>query len=244
MRSYLKSTSRLGTTADNKLLRGERLAFDDAAHDDAMLIDGVSRRARGRRMRTARPAWLLAEIGVAGGLAALLLIFFWLDLRPDLETAAAQPFFWLKMAFTASFGAAGFDGFARLLRGGPPAPTAIIVAAAAALVFAVGGAAEILRLEPAVLARQFVPASIGACFFNIAVLALPTLLLSLTALRCMEPERSAWVGFAAGVFAGGLAASVYGLHCPHATFLFVGLWYGGGVLLCGAFGAAINRLRA
>ena len=49
-------------------------------------------------------------------------------------------------------------------------------------------------------------------------------------------------GFAAGIFAGGLAASIYGLHCPHSTFLFVGLWYGGGVLLTGAVGAGINRL--
>ncbi|MBI1682225.1 DUF1109 domain-containing protein [Caulobacter hibisci] len=220
------------------------MAFDDAIHDDAVLARNGAGRSRGRGARAARPAWLLAEIGVAGGLAALLLIFFWLDLRPDIESAPAHPFFWLKMAFTVSLGAAGFDGFARLLRGGPPAPTAIIVAVIAMLVFAVGGVTEALRLEPAMLARQFFPASIGSCLFNVVALALPTLLLSLTALRCMERERSALVGFSAGIFAGGLAASVYGLHCPHATFLFVGLWYGGGVLLCGLAGAAINRLTA
>ncbi|MFT4252215.1 MAG: DUF1109 domain-containing protein [Caulobacter sp.] len=222
------------------------MAFDDATYHEGFsaLTRRVSRRSLGRGPRDARPAWRLVEIGVAGGLAALLLVFFWLDLRPDIDTAPAHPFFWLKMAFTASLAAAGFDGLVRLLRRGPPAPTVVLVAAAAALVFLAGGVGDALRLDPETLARLFRPASVTACFFNIVVMALPTLLLGLTALRATDCERPALAGFAAGIFAGGLAASVYGLHCPHSTFVFVGLWYTGGVLLCGAVGAAINRLAA
>ncbi|KSB89913.1 hypothetical protein AS593_03470 [Caulobacter vibrioides] len=219
------------------------MAFDDATYDDGVLAARTPGASTWRPKAT-RPAWRLAEIGVAGGLAALLLVFFWLDLRPDLETAPLHPFFWLKMAYTAALAAAGFDGLARLIRRGPPAPTAIVVAAIAALVFVVGGVTEATQLEPAQLARLFAPASVGACFFNIVALALPTLLLTLTVLRGVESERPVLAGFAAGVFAGGVAASVYGLHCPHSTFVFVGLWYLGGVLLCGLAGAALNRLAA
>jgi hypothetical protein len=219
------------------------LAFDDATYDDGVLAVRTPR-GTGWRPKATRPAWRLAEIGVAGGLAALLLVLFWLDLRPDIETAHQQPFFWLKMVYTAALAAAGFDGLARLIRRGPPAPTAIIVAVVALLVFAVGGVTEATQMEPTKLARLFSPASVGACFFNIAALALPTLLLALTVLRGVETERPLLAGFAGGVFAGGLAASVYGLHCPHSTFVFVGLWYLGGVLLCGLAGAALNRLAA
>jgi hypothetical protein len=219
------------------------LAFDDATYDGGMLAVRAPD-ARSWRPKAARPAWLLAEIGVAGGLAALLLVFFWLDLRPDIHSAHHYPFFWLKMAYTAALAAAGFDGLTRLIRRGPPAPTAIFLAVVAVLTFVVGGVIETSQLAPAQLAKLFSPASVGACFFNIVALALPTLFLALTALRGVETERPLLAGFAAGVFAGGLGASVYGLHCPHSTFVFVGLWYLGGVLLCGLAGAALNRLAA
>ena len=41
--------------------------------------------------------------------------------------------------------------------------------------------------------------------------------------------------------AGGVAATVYGLHCPENTFTFVALWYSLGVLLLAALGAVVGR---
>jgi len=60
-------------------------------------------------------------------------------------------------------------------------------------------------------------------------------------LRWMAPTRPMAAGFAAGAFSGGIAATVYGLHCPEATFVFVGLWYTLGVAASGVIGAIAGR---
>lgn len=220
------------------------MAFDDATYDEPFYGRGETSDAAGLGPREAQPVWRLTGIGVAGGLAALLLIFFWLDLRPDIEAATGQSFFWLKMVFTTVLGLAGFHGLGRLLRGRPPSLVVTSLALAAGLAFLIGGLADILRLEPTTLARAFSSGSIAACLFNVLALALPTLLLCLTLLRGVGCERPGLAGFAAGIFAGGLAASIYGLHCPHSTFVFVGLWYASGVLLSGVAGAAVARITA
>jgi hypothetical protein len=48
-------------------------------------------------------------------------------------------------------------------------------------------------------------------------------------------------GFAAGAFAGGVAATIYGLHCGESTMVFVGIWYTMGVLGTGVLGAVIGK---
>jgi hypothetical protein len=64
---------------------------------------------------------------------------------------------------------------------------------------------------------------------------------TLVVLRGMAPTRPGLAGFAAGAFAGGLAATVYGLHCGESTMVFVGTWYTLGVLGTGALGAVIGK---
>ncbi|WP_395445953.1 NrsF family protein [Caulobacter sp. UC70_42] len=53
--------------------------------------------------------------------------------------------------------------------------------------------------------------------------------------------RLTLAGLATGLFAGGVAATVYGLHCAENTFTFVALWYSLGVLSLAALGAAVGR---
>jgi len=60
-------------------------------------------------------------------------------------------------------------------------------------------------------------------------------------LRGMAPTRPALTGFAAGAFAGGVAATVYGLHCGESTMVFVGTWYTLGVLGTGLLGAIVGK---
>jgi hypothetical protein len=57
----------------------------------------------------------------------------------------------------------------------------------------------------------------------------------------MAPTRPMLTGFAAGAFAGGVAATVYGLHCGESTMVFVGTWYTLGVLGTGLLGAVVGR---
>jgi hypothetical protein len=47
-------------------------------------------------------------------------------------------------------------------------------------------------------------------------------------------------GAFAGLIAGGVSAMAYALHCTDDSFPFVGVWYGGTVLLCILAGAALG----
>ena len=100
---------------------------------------------------------------------------------------------------------------------------------------------------------QFVPMSGGGrlsalqggswrvCTRNIVLLAAPMTLICLLVLRRLAPTRPVAAGFAAGAFSGAVAATVYGLHCPEATFVFVGVWYTLGVLVSGLIGGLLGR---
>ena len=51
------------------------------------------------------------------------------------------------------------------------------------------------------------------------------------------PSRLMMTGAVAGLAAGGLAATIYCLHCPEASPLFVLTWYTLGMALAGLAGA-------
>lgn len=63
------------------------------------------------------------------------------------------------------------------------------------------------------------------CLRIIPALALLPLLATLLALRNAAPARPARAGAMAGLMCAGLAGSLYALHCPDDSPLFVGLWY-------------------
>jgi hypothetical protein len=48
-------------------------------------------------------------------------------------------------------------------------------------------------------------------------------------------------GLAAGLTSGGLAATMYALHCPEWAASFVATWYALGILASGALGAVAGR---
>jgi hypothetical protein len=83
--------------------------------------------------------------------------------------------------------------------------------------------------------------SSAVCSRYILMLALPGLAATLLVLRGMAPTRPGLAGFAAGAFAGGVAATIYGLSCGESTMVFVGTWYTLGVLATGVLGAVIGR---
>jgi hypothetical protein len=187
------------------------------------------------------PAQRLALGAGAGAVIVLTLVLGWLGLRPDLAKAAAGGFFWIKAAYTAGLGAAGFWAVERLGRPGVSATRPAGVGALVLLLFVLaalgqglgmGGPARLIAVEGV---------SWTVCTRNIAILSVPLLVITLLILRHLAPTRPKTAGFAAGVFSGGLAATLYGLHCPEATFVFVALWYTLGVVVSGGFGAVAGR---
>jgi hypothetical protein len=187
------------------------------------------------------PAKRLALGAGAGAIIILLLVLGWLGLRPDLAAAAGGAFFWIKAAYTGGLGAAGFWAAERLGRPGVSAKRPAVIGASILLLFVLAALAQGLGMSgpSRLIAVQGV--SWTVCTRNIAILAAPLLVITLLVLRQLAPTRPTVAGFAAGAFSGGLAATLYGLHCPEATFVFVALWYTLGVAASAMVGAAIGR---
>jgi hypothetical protein len=203
------------------------------------LIDLLS--ADSRAIPRHDPAQRLALGAGAGAVVVLLLVLGWLGPRPDLARATAGGFFWIKAAYTGALGVAGFWAVERLGRPGAPVNRAAALGASVVLLFGLVALAQGLGMD----ARQRLVAVKGVswtvCTRNIAILAVPIMGVTLSILRQLAPTRPTLAGFAAGAFSGCLAATLYGLHCPEATFVFVALWYTLGVVVSAGIGAALGR---
>jgi len=189
------------------------------------------------------PALPMRRIGVAAGLGALValaVLLAWLGMRPDLHLAMRTGFFWLKLAYSASFAVAGaalVDRYGRpggegrwrwALVFGP-----IVLLALIAMVASHGEG--MARMH-----RDMMGHSWMFCPWRILALAVPSFAASLWAFKRLAPTRLGLAGFAAGLFAGGVSASVYCLACDENTALFVVTWYTLGILACGGVGALLG----
>jgi len=59
-------------------------------------------------------------------------------------------------------------------------------------------------------------------------------------LRFGAPSRPGLAGTVAGLLAGAIGAALYATHCPDDSPLFVATWYGLGLAIVTAAGAAIG----
>ena len=182
-----------------------------------------------------------AGVAVAGALAALVLVLSWLGTRDDLAQAMTGRMFWMKATYTALLGLAGFWALERLARPEGVPRKALLFGAVVLAAFVGLGFGQWLAADPDSRMRMMRGGSWTVCARNILALALPGLAATLLVLRGMAPTRPTLTGFAAGAFAGGVAATVYGLHCGESTMVFVGIWYTLGVLGTGALGALVGR---
>lgn len=200
---------------------------------DALAADAGPARGPPRR---------LALVAVLGALAALALVLTWLHTRHDLMSAMRGGMFWMKAAYTGVLGLAGYLAIERLARPTGSGRRGWILGGVALAVLAVAGVWQALVSPDIQAALHMLRGhSWHSCSRNIMALGLPMLALGLVAVRGMAPTRPVAAGFATGLFAGGVAATVYGLHCPENTFTFVALWYSLGVLLLAALGAVVGR---
>lgn len=79
------------------------------------------------------------------------------------------------------------------------------------------------------------------CTVRVALISLVAAPFIFVAARRLAPHRPTLSGFAAGLVAGGVAASAYGFHCPEATTSFMASWYNLGILVAGGIGAVLGR---
>jgi hypothetical protein len=189
----------------------------------------------------AAPQQRLGLAAVAGAAVAFGLVLAWLGLRPDLAQAVGGGFYWVKTGYTALLGLAGFWACERLARPGGSARGGWMLGALVLAVFAALATHQLSGLDRAGAITALRGVSWTVCTRNILLLGAPMTAMALLVLRGLAPTRPTLAGFAAGAFSGGVAATVYGLHCPEATFLFVSVWYTAGVAACGLLGALFGH---
>lgn len=146
-------------------------------------------------------------------------------LRPDLRLAIHSTWFNFKVLLNAALWLSAMGLLLRIVRPGaqPGAWRGALWAVPAVL--AVALVVELLRVPR----DQWWTVAWGTnatwCLRIIPALATLPLLATLLALRSAAPEHPARAGAVAGLMAAGLAGTLYALHCPDDSPLFVGLWY-------------------
>ncbi len=177
---------------------------------------------------------------VAGSLAAMLLVAAVLGIRPDLEIAMKGFPFWMKWAYSLSLGAGAAYAVSRLARPAPGSLRALWLLAAPVLVLAGIGIGELARTPANEWLAMWLGSSWRVCPFIVLALAVPIFAGLLWSFRRLAPTRLRAAGAAAGLAAGAWAATIYCLHCPEASALFVLTWYSLGILLATAIGALVG----
>jgi hypothetical protein len=178
---------------------------------------------------------------IPAGLLALCGVVFWLGLRSDLSAAITGPTFWAKAAYTLVLGVAGFWLLDRLGRPGSSARRPLILLGAV-LTFVAGLAAfELIAMPADDRMSAMMGMSWRVCPRNILVLSAAAAPFVFFAARRFAPTRPMFAGAAAGLLTAGLAATLYGLHCPEHTAAFVAIWYTLGMALSVGAGAIIGR---
>jgi hypothetical protein len=184
---------------------------------------------------------LLLALGLAAGLAAsALLMLLVLGPRPDLAQAMSGNAFWMKFAYVLALGVLGLWIAERQARAGADSrlPMLLLAAPVVALVVAASVELSAPRVDSAAL---IMGRTWSKCALLILMLALPVYGGLLLALRRLAPTRLALAGGAAGLAAGGWAATVYAFHCPESTAPFIVIWYSLGIALSAVLGALAGR---
>ncbi len=182
----------------------------------------------------------LLAAALAGAVVSAGLLVAWLGLRP-LEAASVSPSFWMKAGYAALLALAGLLTASRLGRPGGRVGLALWLALAAVAWLAMLAMKETMRTPAADMAHLWLGVSWNVCPFRILALAAPVLAgVFLAMMRMTAPTRPALAGAAAGLFAGAVGATVYGLYCQETAAAFVVAWYTLGVGACAALGAAIG----
>jgi hypothetical protein len=202
------------------------------------LIDALSRDVP----RVPRYA-LARRIGtgiVAGGLIAMIAVTVALGIRPDLSVAMHGFSFWMKWTYTISLGVGAAYAVSRLGRPDTGSLRGLWFLAAPVLLLAGICIGELARTPPGKWLAMWLGESWVACPWVVLTLAAPIFVGLLWSFRKMAPTRLRAAGAVAGLAAGAWAATIYCLHCPEVSALFVITWYSLGIALAAGIGALLG----
>ena len=201
----------------------ERLIESLSAH-----VPRVSRHALAKR---------LAFGILAGAVVAMIAVVVVLGVRPDLHLAMHGFSFWMKWTYTVSLGAGAIYAVGRLARPTSGSLRGLWLLGIPVLVLIGIGIGELAATPSRQWLSMWLGESWMVCPWLVLSLAIPIFLGLLWSFRKLAPIRLRAAGAAAGLAAGAWAATIYCLHCPESSAVFVLTWYSLGIALAAAAGA-------
>jgi hypothetical protein len=180
------------------------------------------------------------RLGLAAVIALALafgVLVVWLGMRPDLMDAMHTSAYWMKTLYTVGLALAGFALVERLSRPGVSGKVGAGLLGACFVAILALAFMQLMRTPSEGMSAAMMGSSWRGCPWRILALSLPGLIVVLAAMRRFAPSHPALAGAGAGVFIGGIAATVYGLYCQETAAPFVAIWYSLGIALSGLIGA-------
>ena len=194
-------------------------------------VPSVPRRALGRRI----------GFGMIGGaIVTMGLVASVLGIRPDLHHAMHGFSFWIKWTYSASLGIGAVFAVARLARPTPTSLRGLWLLAIPVLLLAGICIGELASTPSRNWLAMWLGQSWKICPWLVLTLAMPIFVGLLWSFRRLAPTRLRAAGAAAGLAAGAWAATIYCLHCPEVSAIFVLTWYSLGIVLAAGVGALIG----
>lgn len=194
-------------------------------------VTPVSRYAVGRRL----------AIGVAVGAVGTLILIVWLlGLNPQLHLAVRHYSFWMKWGYTVSLGSCAILATARLARPDSAQFGWLWVMAIPVLSLVAISVVEMSQVPPAQWLAMWLGQSWRVCSSLVFLLSMPIFGGLLWSFRRMAPSRLRAAGATAGLAAGAWGATLYCLHCPEVSAIFVLTWYTVGIGMAALVGAVLG----
>lgn len=189
--------------------------------------------------RHAIPRRLVAGL-VLGGLVTLVAVGAGLGLRPDLWLAMHGGMFWIKWFYTGSLALCASLATLRLARPDAGMTGWLWLACLPVLGLAVISVQELASVPSSQWLAMWLGASWKVCSTNVFLLSLPIFGGLLWSFRRLAPTRLRLAGATAGLTAGAWGATLYCLHCPESSAVFVLTWYTLGMALAALGGALLG----
>jgi hypothetical protein len=183
---------------------------------------------------------LLKALSIGAAITCAIVVLGY-GLREDLFAALGRWDFWRKLAFTLAVALLGLCTVFQASRPGAQVARRAWTMLAPFVAIVCIGLAELATLEPTERRATWLGQTSLSCPWSILLLSVPVLTALLIGMRRLAPTRPGIAGFAAGLASGGIAAALYGLHCPEWSASFVATWYALGILASAMLGAVVGR---
>jgi len=177
---------------------------------------------------------------LSGAVVTLVLVVAILGVRPDLHEAMHGFSFWMKWIYTGSLGIAAVFAIIRLGRPTHTSLRGLWLLLIPVLVLAGVGISELATTPSSGWLAMWLGQSWMICPWLVLTLAMPIFIGLLWSFRKLAPTRLRAAGAVAGLAAGAWAATIYCVHCPETSALFVLTWYTLGILLAAGVGALLG----